>query len=328
MKSLQSVFEKIEFAVNAIKNGDLVIAADNEERENEGDLLGAAEFMTSDKMNFIISKAKGLVCAPMSEEYIRRFDLHPMATKNTDNYGTKFTVSIDSTSVHTGISAIERAKTLNDLCSPDKTKDHFRRPGHIFPLLAEKDGVLYRNGHTEASVDLLKLAGLKEVAVICEIIAENGDMLRGEGLERFAQENRLKMFSISDLIVYRLFKELPFSLQYEVALSQGESLRFYQSSAGYRLGVYLKGKEGKMKFKAAVVKDLSAFRGEESCLVVLEMKNSPRIPLCDARLRPYVAASLLYKLSKELKFIPESLDNQNDSREIVNIVQEAKLLLG
>lgn len=194
-------FCSVEEAIKDIKEGKMVIVVDDEGRENEGDLVIPAELATGENINFMIKYARGLVCAPIEEEIAVRLGLNPMVEKNTDNHGTAFTVAIDHIDTTTGISAFERAYTINKLVTSTDKFD-FRRPGHVFPLIAKRNGVLDRVGHTEASVDLAKLADFKGAAVICEIIKDDGTMARRDDLMKFAKEHNLKILTIEELIKY------------------------------------------------------------------------------------------------------------------------------
>lgn len=195
-------FNSIEEGIKDIQEGKMVIIVDDEGRENEGDLVIPAEMVTGENINFMIKYARGLVCAPVDEEIAAKLCLNPMVEKNTDNHETAFTVAVDHKDTTTGISAFERAYTINKLVD-SKERDSFRRPGHVFPLIAKRDGVLERRGHTEAAVDLAKLAGFKGAAAICEIINDNGTMARRDDLIGFAKEHSLKIITIEDLIKYR-----------------------------------------------------------------------------------------------------------------------------
>lgn len=200
-------FSSIEEAVNNLKKGEMIILVDDEKRENEGDLICSGEKIDAEKINFMIKNGRGLVCSPVSEEIAERFSLQLM-TSPRDRFHSSFTVSVDAAKgITTGISAKDRAKTVQVLSSPKAKKNDLVSPGHIFPLIAKKGGVLHRAGHTEASVDLMLLAGLQPVAVICEIIKEDGEMARLPGLEKFAEKTGLKIVSIKDLITYRMKKE-------------------------------------------------------------------------------------------------------------------------
>ncbi len=196
-------FHTVQEALEDLKKGKIIIATDDPERENEGDLICAAQFATQEVVNFMASHAKGLICMPMSRMMINTLGLHQMVPQNTDNHGTAFTESIDHVSTSTGISAQERSITALK-CAEDNAKpEDFRRPGHMFPLEAKPGGVLERQGHTEVTVDLLKLAGLKEVGLCCEIMREDGTMMRTQELKLFAQKHHLTFITIKDLIQYR-----------------------------------------------------------------------------------------------------------------------------
>lgn len=195
-------FNTIEEAVEDIKNGKIVMVIDDEDRENEGDLIMAAEKVTTETMNFIATYAKGLICLPADESYMKKLDLPQMAANNTDNHCTAFTVSIDHIDTTTGVSAEERAYTVRKFTEDNAKPTDFRRPGHMFPLLAKPNGVLERNGHTEATVDLMKLAGLKPAGICCEIMKDDGTMARLPDLIEFSKKHNLTFISIADLIKY------------------------------------------------------------------------------------------------------------------------------
>lgn len=198
------MFNTIEEALRALQEGKMIVVVDDEDRENEGDLLMAAEFATAEAVNFMATQGKGLICAPMTQSELTRMEIGTMVPKNTDPHQTAFTVSVDARETTTGISAAERAATLSRLADPESTGDSFRRPGHIFPLAAREGGVLVRPGHTEAAVDLTRLAGLRPAGVICEILKADGAMARLPELQVFAAENQLMLITIADLIAYRL----------------------------------------------------------------------------------------------------------------------------
>ena len=199
-----SVFASIEEAIDEIKNGKIVIVVDDEDRENEGDMVLAAETVTAEQINFLTKHARGLICAPLTPERSHELDLQPMVQHNTCQYGTAFTVSVDFThGTTTGISAFDRTATIKALVDPKSSARDFTRPGHIFPLTAMPGGVLRRAGHTEASVDLARMAGLSPAAVLCEILDDDGSMARLPKLNRVAEEHGLKLITISDLIKYR-----------------------------------------------------------------------------------------------------------------------------
>ena len=196
-------FNTIEEALEELRQGKIIMATDDPDRENEGDLICAAEFATTENINFMATHAKGLICMPMSEEYVKKLMIPQMVTNNTDNHETAFTVSIDHVSTTTGISAAERSITAMACVDEKARPEDFRRPGHMFPLLAKPNGVLERNGHTEATVDLCRLAGLKECGLCCEIMREDGTMMRTPELKAMAEEMRIKFITIKDLQKYR-----------------------------------------------------------------------------------------------------------------------------
>lgn len=198
------MFNTIEEALLALQAGEMIVVVDDEDRENEGDLLMAAEKATPQAINFMATQGKGLICAPMTQADLTRMEIQTMVPKNTDLHQTAFTVSVDGIQTTTGISAAERAMTLNSLADPASTLHSFRRPGHIFPLAAREGGVLVRPGHTEAAVDLTRLAGLVPAGVICEILKEDGSMARLPDLIPFSKTHGLKLITIADLIAYRL----------------------------------------------------------------------------------------------------------------------------
>lgn len=200
-------FNTIEEAIMDIREGKMVIVIDDPDRENEGDLLMAAEKVTPEAINFMAKFGRGLICMPMEEERLKILNIHPMVEKNTDNHETAFTVSIDYIDTTTGISAYERALTIQKTLEQGMKESDFRRPGHIFPLMAKVGGVLKRTGHTEAAVDLAKFAGLKPAGVICEIMNEDGTMARTPQLIEFAKEHKLKLITVADLVAYRRKKE-------------------------------------------------------------------------------------------------------------------------
>lgn len=192
-------YNRIEEAIEDIKNGKMIIVTDDEGRENEGDLIMAAEKVTGEAINFIATYAKGLICMPASADMLSRLQIEPMTEHNTDNHCTAFTVSIDHVDTTTGISAYERAETVLKFVSDDAKPEDFRRPGHIFPLAAKAGGVLEREGHTEATVDLARLAGFKPCGICCEIMNDDGHMARTPDLIKFAQEHSLKFITVEAL---------------------------------------------------------------------------------------------------------------------------------
>jgi len=201
---IKKIFSPVEDLIKDIKKGKMVIIADDEGRENEGDIVMSAQFVKPENINFIIKNAKGLLCAPMEESYIKRLNLFPMERDNTDPFKTDWMISTDAKKgITTGISAYDRAKTLRILSGKKSKAEDLTRPGHVFPLRANNGGVLVRAGHTEACVDLMKLSGLSPVGVICEIIDEDGKMARLSSLEKFSKKYRLKLGTIADIIAYR-----------------------------------------------------------------------------------------------------------------------------
>ena len=200
-------FNDIEDAVADIRAGKIIIVIDDEDRENEGDLVMAAEKVTGEAINFMATYGKGLICTPMEEEILKELQINSMVENNTDNHETAFTVSVDYKDTTTGISAYERALTISKLLENDVKPEDFRRPGHVFPLAARKNGVLERTGHTEAAVDLAKLAGLKGAGVICEVMKEDGHMARTEDLIKMAKEHNLKIITVKSLLEYRKANE-------------------------------------------------------------------------------------------------------------------------
>ncbi|WP_330165240.1 bifunctional 3,4-dihydroxy-2-butanone-4-phosphate synthase/GTP cyclohydrolase II [Iocasia frigidifontis] len=229
-------------AINDIKEGKMIIVVDDEARENEGDFVMAAEKVTPASINFMISQGRGLVCVPMEEEDLEKLKIPRMVSDNTEAQGTAFTVSVDHKATTTGISAVERALTIKELVNPVSKAVDFNRPGHVFPLKARKGGVLRRAGHTEAAVDLCRLAGLKPAAVICELINEDGTMARLPQLKEFARIHQLKLISIEDLIKYRKMNDKLVHKEAEAVLPTryGEfKLRVYTSTVDDREHVVL-----------------------------------------------------------------------------------------
>lgn len=196
-------FSTIEEAIEDIKAGKMIVVVDDEDRENEGDLLMAAEKATPEAINFMAKHGRGLICLPMTKERLKELNIHQMVEKNTDSHETAFTVSIDAKETTTGISAFERAATIQKVLDTNATAKDFNRPGHVFPLEAKAGGVLKRAGHTEAAVDLPSLAGLKPAGVICEIMNEDGSMARVPELLKYIKTHNLKIITIADLIAYR-----------------------------------------------------------------------------------------------------------------------------
>ncbi|MBF0709068.1 MULTISPECIES: bifunctional 3,4-dihydroxy-2-butanone-4-phosphate synthase/GTP cyclohydrolase II [Bacillales] len=212
------MFHTIEEAIYDLMQGRVVIVCDDEDRENEGDFIALADKVTPETINFMITKGRGLVCTPITEERANELKLSPMVDHNTDSHGTAFTVSVDHKSTTTGISAAERASTIQYLINPDAKPSDFNRPGHIFPLIAKDGGVLRRAGHTEAAVDLARLSGSAPAGVICEIMKEDGEMARVPDLKEIAEEYDLKMITIKDLIQYRNRKDVLVRKEVEIEL--------------------------------------------------------------------------------------------------------------
>lgn len=200
-------FNSIEEAVTDLKKGKMIVVIDDPGRENEGDLICAARYADTANVNFMATYAKGLICMPMSPEVTARLGLRQMVSENTDNHCTAFTVSIDHISTTTGISAAERSVTALKCADPDSRPEDFRRPGHMFPLEARPGGVLERKGHTEATVDLMRLAGLEECGLCCEIMREDGTMMRTDELMEFAGRHGLKIITVESLVMYRKHTE-------------------------------------------------------------------------------------------------------------------------
>lgn len=202
------MFNTIDEAIEDLREGKMIIVVDDEDRENEGDLLMAAEKVTPEAINFMAKHGRGLICVPMLKERLDELNIGNMVYKNTDPKNTAFTVSVDSVRSTTGISAFERADTIKHLLEKDAKENDFNRPGHIFPLVAKDGGVLERTGHTEASVDLAKLAGCCPAGVICEIMNDDGTMARVPNLLKYAEKHNLKMITIKDLVEYKRKKEV------------------------------------------------------------------------------------------------------------------------
>lgn len=200
-------FSTVEEALDELRNGRIILVTDDENRENEGDFICAAQFATTENVNFMAVHGKGLICMPMSEEICRQLQLNQMVSDNTDNHSTAFTISIDHVDTTTGISAAERSMTAMKCVGENAKAEDFRRPGHMFPLLARKNGVLERNGHTEATVDLMRLAGLKECGLCCEIMSGDGTMMRTGELIELAKKWNLKFITIQALQDYRKKKD-------------------------------------------------------------------------------------------------------------------------
>lgn len=231
------MFHRIEEALEDLRQGKAIIVVDDEDRENEGDFVCLAEAATPEMINFMATHGRGLVCVPVTEEQAARLALTPMVRHNTDKQGTAFTVSIDEVSTHTGISAQERSQTVLAMLDERKTAEDFRRPGHIFPLIARAGGVLRRAGHTEAAVDLARLAGSVPAGVICEIMNEDGSMARLPQLVEIARRFDLKLITIADLIAYRMRTESHVRKEIEVSLPT--------SYGDFRIAAYTNELDGK-----------------------------------------------------------------------------------
>jgi 3,4-dihydroxy 2-butanone 4-phosphate synthase / GTP cyclohydrolase II len=212
------MFDSIEEALVDLQNGKVIIVCDDEDRENEGDFISIAEKTTPEVINLMATHGRGLICVPIEEELARKLDLLPMVANNTDAHGTAFTVSIDHKLTTTGISAFERSATVLGMLDPEAKPSDFHRPGHIFPLVAKKGGVLRRTGHTEAAVDLARLCGSKPAGVICEIMNEDGTMARVPELRKIANDLNVKMITIKDLIEYRNKKDKLVKREVEITL--------------------------------------------------------------------------------------------------------------
>lgn len=211
-------FDTIELAIEALRNGDSIIVVDDEDRENEGDLVAVTEWMDDNTINFMAKEGRGLICAPIDKSIAERLKLQSMEQNNTDIYGTHFTVSIDYYKTTTGISAHERTQTARALIDENTNPEDFHRPGHLFPLIAKENGVLTRNGHTEAAVDLARLTGAQPAGVICEIMNDDGTMAKGEDLQSFKERHHLKMITIKSLVAFRKAVELNVNLKAKVKM--------------------------------------------------------------------------------------------------------------
>lgn len=196
----------MEEILQALRNNEIIIVTDDEDRENEADLICAGENITGEMINFMATHARGLICTPIGSKIAERLNLEPMVATNTDNHSTAFTVSIDHVDTTTGISAYERADTIRSLSDLSTKPSDLRRPGHVFPLVAREGGVLVRDGHTEATIDLMQLAGLEEVGICCEIMADDGHMLKGQAVKDLAEKLGLKMTSVEAIKEYKLEK--------------------------------------------------------------------------------------------------------------------------
>lgn len=200
--TIKRTYNTIDEALDALRQGRIIIATDDPDRENEGDFICAAQYCTTENMNFMATHGKGLICLPISSYFAEKLSLPPMVAQNTDNHETAFTVSIDHIETTTGISAVERAYTARMLTEETSRPADFRRPGHMFPLIAKEGGLFTRGGHTEATVDLMRLAGLKEAGLCCEIMAEDGTMMRTPQLWHLADMYHLPFITLKDIKDY------------------------------------------------------------------------------------------------------------------------------
>ncbi|SDW18233.1 GTP cyclohydrolase II /3,4-dihydroxy-2-butanone 4-phosphate synthase [Marinococcus luteus] len=239
-------FDPIEEALDELRNGQVVIVCDDEDRENEGDFVALSENIDAQTINFMITHGRGLVCTPITEEQAGRLQLQPMADQNTDPHGTAFTVSVDHVSSKTGISASERALTIQHLANQTAEPGDFQRPGHVFPLIAKEGGVLQRAGHTEAAIDLARLSGKTSSGTICEITREDGEMARVPELREIADRFGLKMVTIKDLISYRRHREKLVKREADTSLptefGDFRALGFTSSIDGKEMMALVKGK--------------------------------------------------------------------------------------
>jgi len=267
---------KIEDAIEAIKNGEIIIVVDDENRENEGDFIAAAEMINSSIINFMAKYGRGLICVPMSENLCNKLELKKMVPNNTDPFETAFTVSVDlkGNGVTSGISASDRAKTVQALVD-DKTKPRdLTRPGHIFPLIGKEGGVLRRTGHTEASIDFSRLAGLKSAAVLCEIMSDDGSMSRLPELIKIAEKFKLKIVSIEDLIAYRMENDSLISLIFDENISTeygGYRLRGYRQTNNNQIHLALT--LGEWEHDEAVLTRINSSVVENDILKILAGNN-------------------------------------------------------
>ena len=267
---------KIEDAIEAIKNGEIIIVVDDENRENEGDFIAAAEMINSSIINFMAKYGRGLICVPMSENLCNKLELKKMVPNNTDPFETAFTVSVDlkGNGVTSGISASDRAKTVQALVD-DKTKPRdLTRPGHIFPLIGKEGGVLRRTGHTEASIDFSRLAGFKSAAVLCEIMSDDGSMSRLPELIRIAEKFKLKIVSIEDLIAYRMENDSLISLIFDENISTeygGYRLRGYRQTNNNQIHLALT--LGEWEHDEAVLTRINSSVVENDILKILAGNN-------------------------------------------------------
>ena len=226
------ILDKISDAIEDVKNGKIIIVVDDENRENEGDFICAADLVTPESINFMAKHARGLICTPITEKRSRKLNLYPMVTNNTDPMDTAFTVSVDlkGSGVTSGISASDRSKTIKAIVDNNTKPDDLARPGHIFPLIAKEGGVLRRTGHTEAAIDFARLAGCSPAGVICEIMSEDGSMARVPELIKVAKKLDLKIVSIEDLVAYRM--------KHDSLITKKESFTFNTKFGDYNLSAF------------------------------------------------------------------------------------------
>ena len=248
-------FSKIEDAIEDIRQGKMIIVVDDEDRENEGDIIIAADKITPEAINFMATHARGLICMPMDGKRLDKLGLPQMVAKNTDNHETAFTVSVDAYDTETGISAYERCRTVEVMLDPQTKPKQLRRPGHIFPLRAVEGGVLRRTGHTEAAVDIAVMAGFSPAGVICEIMRDDGHMARVPDLIEFAQKHQMKLITVKDMIAYRK--------RTETLITKAAETNFPSKYGKFRLIAYENGLDNKCH--VAIVK--GDVRGKENVLV-------------------------------------------------------------
>ena len=282
-----SKFSTIEEAVLDIKNGWMVVVCDVESRENEGELIMAASKVKPADINFMVREAGGLICVPISAERAKKFELGLMSQENTSVHGTNFSMSVDyKVGTSTGISSFDRAKTINALANDKTSPSDFARPGHVFPLIANKNGVLSRKGHTEAAIDLCKLAGVGNAGVLCEIINMDGSMARVPDLVKFAAKHKLKLISIEDLVAYRL--------RTETRISKISSSKLPTEFGDFKISVFRSddSNEEAVVLEKGSIKDKAVVRVHSSCLTG-DVFGSKR---CDCG----------EQLEKSLKFIAEN----------------------
>ncbi|QDP39581.1 bifunctional 3,4-dihydroxy-2-butanone-4-phosphate synthase/GTP cyclohydrolase II [Radiobacillus deserti] len=231
------MFQTIERALQELKEGKVIIVVDDEARENEGDFVVLAEHATPAVVNFMATEGKGLICTPLDSATAKKLQFHPMVSQNTDTHQTAFTVSVDYKATHTGISAFERAQTIEKMLDSEATPEDFKRPGHVFPLVAKEWGVLERPGHTEAAVDLARLSGSKPAGVICEIMNPDGTMARLPELMEVAQKFDLSIITIKDLIMYRK--------QHDVLIKKEEDIHLPTRYGDFKLAAFIDRVTGK-----------------------------------------------------------------------------------